>query len=207
MEYADIAALFVTMFLGAFLAFGLENLRERRHATDWIRQHLKHVRPVMAADAAGFGTVTGLLASQIAACEAWIAARDPDDLTEDQWEAVILTVNMITPDWGTILRSDALMALPPGLAVALAQTEQFARIAALQASGVAAKREQVMPLWYERSVPLSAADARRVRVLRDAVAEFTEAIGAGVPQISQLVAEIDRWSASGEKAPEAITAG
>ncbi|HEY2791682.1 MAG TPA: hypothetical protein VGJ28_04965, partial [Micromonosporaceae bacterium] len=115
MELLDIGALFVTTFLGAFLAFGLENVRERRRLTAWVRQHMAHLRTTIAEESAAIGDIDGLLVETIAACDSWMTAEKADEVTERQWELIGSAIIANAPDFGAIVRSEALTVLPTGL--------------------------------------------------------------------------------------------
>ena len=65
MQSLDIAASFVTTFLGVLLAFGLENARQRRRTNHWVRQHLGHLRASLAEEVATGGQVDAVIAAQV----------------------------------------------------------------------------------------------------------------------------------------------
>src|SRR5215470_16611619 len=128
MQYLDIAALFVTTFLGVLLAFGLENARQRRRTTGWVRQHLKHLRTSLAEEVATGEHVDAAIAVQVKACTAWIEAQSRADITEEQWELIFATIRASAPDFGAVLRSEAVTSLPPALALNLSTVEYVGRM-------------------------------------------------------------------------------
>jgi hypothetical protein len=193
MQYLDIAALFVTTFLGVLLAFGLENWRQRRRTTHWVRQHLGHLRASLAEEVATGEQVDAMIAAQVDACNAWISARNGEDVTEEQWELVFASTLANAPDFGAILRSEAVTSLPPTLALALSKVEYVGQ--GVQSGSAAAEtaRATVAPLWFDRSLPLEPADRRRVEALRDAIAQLGERVKAVRGPLDDLVSAIDAW--------------
>jgi hypothetical protein len=86
MTYVEIGATFLTTFLGVFLAFGLENYRQRRRTTAWVRRHLEHLLGALGGEVSNADAVDGPLREQRDACTAWLTAQD--GLTDRQWELV-----------------------------------------------------------------------------------------------------------------------
>ena len=193
MELLDIGALFVTTFLGAFLAFGLENLRERRRLTRWVRQHLGHLREMIAGEEATVGEVNSLLAKKITACDAWLTAEKPDEITDEQWELLGSTAIAHAPDFGAVLRSEALTVIPPDLGVALSRTEAAGAQTEDVSRQVLADFESVQDRWFDRTVPLSEPDRRRLRRLRDHLVELQETVDQVRQPLRALLAGIEGW--------------
>src|SRR5262245_1877242 len=148
MQSLDIAAAFVTTFVGVLLAFGLENTRQRRRTAAWVRQHLEHLRASLAEEVAAGEHVDALIVAQVSACNAWIAARTGDDVTEEQWELVFASALASAPDFGALLRSEAVTSLPPVLALALSQVEYAGRGVESGSAAAEAARTTVAPLWF-----------------------------------------------------------
>jgi hypothetical protein len=192
MQY-DIAATFVTTFLGVLLAFGLENGRQRRRTTEWVRQHLGHLRVSLVEEVATGKQVDAVIAAQVGACNAWIAARSGDDVLEEQWELIFASALANAPDFGAVLRSEAVTSLPPALALALSQVEYAGRGVESGSSAAEAARTAVAPLWFDRTVPLSPSDRRRVEVLRDTITQLAERVKAIRGPLDDLVSAIDDW--------------
>lgn len=193
MQYLDIAAQFVTTFLGAFLAFGLENGRQRRRTVGWVRQHLAHLRASLANEVAAGAEVDAVIAAQVGACTAWIAAKSADDLSGEQWELIFASTVASAPDFGALLRSEAVTSLPPPLALALSQVEYAARGVESGAAATEAARATVAPLWFDRAAPLAPADRRRVEVLRESITELGGRVRAVRGPLDDLVTAIDCW--------------
>ncbi len=198
-DYVDIATGFVTTFLGAFLAFGLENLRERRRLQEWVRQHLAHLRIGVRRDLAAPAQIHRLLAEQTSACHAWIAASGPEDMSEKLWTQIAVVMVASAPDFSAILRSEAVTVLPPPLGAALSETEMAGMIVEKHTAALIAHREYVMPLWFERTVPLTPADARRVVALQDTIKDLDQAIHALYQPLQRMINEIDRWLGGPER--------
>jgi hypothetical protein len=193
MELLDIGALFVTTFLGAFLAFGLENLRERRRLTDWVRQHLGNLREIISRENDQIGDIDGLLSATIAACDAWATAKKQDEVTEEQWELIGSAIIARAPDFGAVVRSEALTVLPPGLALSLSQTETMATNMESLSNQLQASFASLEDRWFERTVPLSVPDLRRVQRYREGVDQLRQTIDAVREPLRTLVAGIGDW--------------
>jgi hypothetical protein len=193
MQYLDIAAAFVTTFLGVLLAFGLENARQRRRTNHWVRQHLGHLRASLAEEVATGGQVDAVIAAQVSACNAWIAARAGDDVTEQEWELIFGATLANAPDFGAVLRSEAVTSLPPALALALSQVEYVGRGVESGSAVAETARTTVAPLWFDRTVPLAPPDGRRVEALRDAITQLGERVKAVRGPLDDLVLAIDAW--------------
>jgi hypothetical protein len=191
MTYVEIGATFLTTFLGVFLAFGLENYRQRRRTTAWVRRHLAHLLGGLAGEVSNADAVDGLLREQQEACTAWLTAQD--GVTERQWELLGGVLNTTGPDFGALLRSEAITVLPTDLALALASTEYGAAI--LDQATEAARRahEHVLPLWYDRVVPLALADRRRVERFRETLGEVAARVAVVREPLRSTVAAARAW--------------
>jgi hypothetical protein len=73
-------------------------------------------------------------------------------------------VNTSGPDFGALLRSEAITVLQTdlALALALASTEYGGAILDKATEGARRAHEHVLPLWYDWAVPVAPADRRRV---------------------------------------------
>lgn len=146
-----------TIFLAAFLASALENVRERMRTRKWVMRNLRQL-----ADDGRFDSPKPFRD----AMQRWLDAESPDDMDEDAWRrAWALTVSN-APDLSPLLRSEAATAVPAHVFTALhefegdltnmKQVENYVRDLFVR---------DVAPLWYERRVPLTGADRQRVRLL------------------------------------------
>ena len=193
MAYVEIGAAFVTTFLGVFLAAGLENYRQRRRTTAWVRRHLAHLRSVLSGELTNADLVDQLMQRQIDACTAWLRARE--DLSDEQWELIGTVVNASRPDFGAILRSEAITALPTDLALALAQVEYGAGVLEHVLRSAQRAQDDLLALFYDRVVPLSTPDRRRVERFREALTGVAaQAREVRVP-LAAVVSATDAWLA------------
>jgi hypothetical protein len=191
MTYVEIGATFLTTFLGVFLAFGLENYRQRRRTTAWVRRHLEHLLGALGGEVSNADAVEGLLREQRDACTAWLTAQDR--LTDRQWELVGGVVNTSGPDFGALLRSEAITVLPTDLALALANTEYGGAILDQVTHEARRAHEHVLTLWYERVVPLSPADRRRVERFRDSLEQVAAQVEAVRAPLHSTVTAARAW--------------
>jgi hypothetical protein len=197
MAYVEIGATFLTTFLGVFLAFWLENSRRRRRTTAWVRRHVAHLLDLLSGEESNADAVDGLLRDQREACTAWITAQD--GVTERQWELLSGVVNTSRPDFGALLRSEAITVLPTDLALALASTEYGGAILDMASDGARRAHEHVLPLWYDRVVQLAPADRRRVERFRDALGEVATQVGVVREPLRSTVAAARAWLGSAPK--------
>lgn len=134
MDAAQLVVEFATLFLGAFVAFGLENRRERRRLRRWARQYLGHLRDGAASDVDNIADDTQQL---ITSAEAWLQAREATELDDHVW-AVLATVPAFhPPDLGAVLHGPALTVLPHDLAGSLSELERDADALASHAATAA----------------------------------------------------------------------
>lgn len=191
---ADIAVQFATVFLGAYLAFAAEELRQRRQIRQWARTHLRQLSALFSGEAQTSQVATDLLGAQLVALDAWLGGRTTDDLDETQWEAIVNVVSARGPDLGSLLRGEPVALLPAELALALSSVEVAGRELESTYEGVRALRERILGLWAERKVPLDEADRRIVALYRSAVVEYQELIVRAVQSVRSAVEHIDGWA-------------
>lgn len=185
-------AQFGAVFAAAFLAFVFENVRERRRTARWVKEHLGHLRELLAPNVHR-ARVTSDRASQLDALDTWLAAEDPTELSEQAWAAAAAWTQTDVPDLGAVLRSEAVDVVPQDLALALVKLETVNSeiVGATQRAEEA--RRDVMPAWHERRVPLNEGDASRVRRLRSTAAQLEALVPEMLDALGDAVAAIDRW--------------
>jgi hypothetical protein len=170
------AVQFVTIFLGAFLAFGLENYREQRRTRRWVYAYLDHLLADLEPALSQGRTVRDELDATIAAAAAWQQAgrpSGPDELDEPSWDRLAEVPTSSAIDLSPVLRTEAITALPNQLALALADVERAGRLLELSTAQLIGQHERdVLPLWYQRKIPLSPEEARRVAWFQTSVASL-----------------------------------
>lgn len=165
-----------TVFAAAFLAMMLENVRERIRTRRWV---LRNLRILMATTDT---TPPEAWTRVETAVQRWLDAESPEDMDEDAWRLVRIRFNSTVPDISPLLRSEAATSVSAELFAAVYELEQeIITVREASAAHNAQVARDVLPLWYERRVPLKDADARRVaaylegiRALRRAAARFDE---------------------------------
>lgn len=171
-----IAVQFVTIFLGAFLAFGLENYREQRRTRRWVYAYLDHLLADLEPAVSQGRTVRDELDATIAAAAVWQQAGrpgGPDELDESSWDRLAEVPTSSAIDLSPVLRTEAITALPNPLALALADVERAGRLLELSTAQLVNQHERdVLPLWYQRTIPLSPEEARRVAWFQTSVASL-----------------------------------
>ncbi len=106
-----------TVFLGAFLAFGLENLRERRQLRGWANDYLRRVQTALMTPEDR--TSDRLLETTAAGYDRFIT---PEGYTPDEgdWNALMNVTVKMASDHRALLEGPAARALPAELAQASA---------------------------------------------------------------------------------------
>lgn len=194
----DIIVQFATVFLGAYLAFAAEELRQRRQTRNWARTHIRQLSSLFRAETQTSHVADNVLAEQVAALDAWLAARTSEDLTGPQWDAAVNTVSARGPDLGSLLRGEPVALLPPDLALALAAVEGAGRELEMAFGSVSALRDRVISLWAERRVPLDDADRRIVVLYRSAVVDYAALINQAVSAVNTAMIQMDAWAGRGQ---------
>lgn len=171
----------------------MEDLRERRRTGRWVRTHLRHLRELMRLDGTATDAAAVAIAGYLAGLDSWLAAEKPADMADSDWERLTDTFSTIVPDFGPVLRSEAVTVLPQDLALALARLEAAARQFAILTSNFQLANQDVLAAWHERRVPLSDPDASRVRRLHQVMCEIRDAEQRFSPLVNEVVAALDNW--------------
>jgi hypothetical protein len=174
-----------TVFVAAFLAVMLENLRERNRTRRWVLRNLRAM--VVSAQT----SPAEIWNDAEAAIQRWLDAKSPEDMDEDIWQRLHLAVNPYGPDMAPFLRSEAATSVSSELFAAVHQLEERG----MEVQVVASKLNEcftrdVLPLWYERRVPLKGADARRVASFQhyiDAIRSATARLAHALERFRELV--------------------
>lgn len=194
MNVFTLLAQFGAVFAAAFLAFVLENVRERRRTARWVREHLRHLRDAMqSADEAAEREVRSNLQRQLAALDVWLVAEQPSDMSDEQWQAASESLRTSISDLSAVLRSEALTVLPQHLAAALDRLERTGGSLQMHADIARAARNDMLPAWHERCVPLNDAEASRVRMFREALADVEEQLPEIFATLRNALDALDRW--------------
>ncbi|HEY8453904.1 MAG: hypothetical protein FWJ70_07930 [Micromonosporaceae bacterium] len=168
-----------TIFLGAFLAALVDSTRERIRTRRWVMRNLRTVVERARRDPPP---------PTAAALRAWLSATTADDLDETAWrQAWYRTVSHV-PDL-TPLRSQAATSVPVEVFSALGELEQEVEtLKRLEPYVNDAFTRDVEPLWYERRVPLTGSDRRRVEMFLLLFDHYHRTVGAVFEAVERLKA-------------------
>lgn len=165
---------FASVFLAAFLAFGLENYREQRRTRRWVHAYLAHLLADLEPALAQGTTVRNELDATMEAAATWRQAGHPggpDQLDAASWQRLAEVPTSSGVDLSPVLRTEAITTLAQPLALALADLERTGRMLELSTTQLISQHERdVLPLWYQRKIPLSPEEARRVAWFQTSVA-------------------------------------
>ena len=115
-----------TVFLGAFLAFGIENFRERRQLKTWANEYLRRVREDLLEEKKNTQIVEGL-EKTIADYATFIALNKDYLPSENEWDSIMsFSISMHT-DYRALLESTAVRVLPAELVKALSELDERRR--------------------------------------------------------------------------------
>jgi hypothetical protein len=155
-----------TIFLAAFLAAALENVRERRRTRKWVMRFLAEF-----VDTGRFDSPEPIQK----AFQRWLDAESPDDMDEDAWRHTWFASFSNSPELTPLLRSEAATAVPAELFTALHEFEGYmVNLKQIEIYLRDLFREEISALWFERRVPLEGADRRRVELLIRMLAKVAE---------------------------------
>ncbi|GAB3420928.1 hypothetical protein [Flindersiella endophytica] len=184
----EIALSFVGVFVGAFLAIGLENWRERRVIRRWVREHLEHLMGFIGLERPGADEVQSTFQAIDRALDSWATTTEP--LDEGTWELLNYTVTANPIDFTHLLRSEAVAVLPRSLSNAIADVEYWSGMLGMTSSRLReAFDAYVLPLWFERRVPLTEADRRRLRFYQEELRDLLEKEMHATEAIDRMVEE------------------
>ena len=186
---ADIAVQFATVFLGAYLAFAVEQLRERRAIQRVARTLLRQISGNIAAAAQGGAAVDAALAAQIAAVDRWLAGADLDT---PQWRLIAESMTVHTSDVTSLLRAEPVTVMPAALTAALARLEGAATVMAGTAAAANQARERILVPWASRR-PLTEEDLPLVQLYRSELADLRNAGVRTAGATADLVEQINAW--------------
>ncbi|MGI8881414.1 MAG: hypothetical protein ACR2KJ_13090 [Jatrophihabitans sp.] len=150
---------FVSVLFAAFLAFWLDDVRERRALKRWVDQYLAQVGRGLDITRSAVVGIAGELQASIASLRRWERASEADDLDGADWAQVIVTIVTSPPDFTPLLGGDAVRVTDPALVSAIIDVD-----AAAQAVELTTRRLEsgyahgiVTAAWAERTMPLATA--------------------------------------------------
>jgi hypothetical protein len=192
--FADIVVQLATVFVGAYFAFAAEDLRQRRQTREWAKSHLRQLSSLLSGERQTGDVATTLMGDQLAALAVWQTAGREEDLTAEQWDAIVYIVSSRDPDLGALLRGEPVALLPSDLAIGLAAVEGLGRELEAASGDIRAIRERVLPLWAQRKAPLDPAERRIVEFYRTTAVQYAELIERTVEAVRSVVVQIDAWA-------------
>lgn len=136
-----------TVFLGAFLAFGLENLRERRQLRAWANDYLKRVRCDLKTekDSKFRESVEQTAASYTAFVE---QVRSSHQADEKVWSSLLSFHLSFDSNYQALLEGSAVRVLPAELVRSLGEREERKR-------ADARLTELSYTVWQQYAVPIA----------------------------------------------------
>ena len=111
MSPVEVLLQFGTVFLGAFLAFVIENVRERRRLKGWVRRYLERFYGDLREAITAQEEVIKELRKLVEVYQTFIEADPSDDVTP-QWLALLGMSYTVGDDFKILLEGEALRVLP-----------------------------------------------------------------------------------------------
>jgi len=153
-----------TVFLGAFLAFWLENHRERQKLRAWVRSYLRQVResldPTRSAEQAT------AMKETLKAYSAFLAFDDAHHPSDEEWSKLLLLVYAIHSDYNVLLQSEAVRVLPTEVVKGLSELQNLNRADEIIAEVYHNTLMQlVTPIALKGTLPLNAAEKRGLETM------------------------------------------
>lgn len=187
MTFVDIIIQFVTVFLGAFLAFWLENVRERQQLRGWLKKYLRDSYVELAATVENLPPFVSQLEAELARfSELSEGKRDP---TEEDWKHIggIVTAQFSGAQF--LFESEALNVLTGDVIrhlKLLQDATDSAKVTFNQFHSI--QEAYVYPLAIERPESLSAAQRRSLGLAGNAFERFVTEIKALIQQAPEVLA-------------------
>ena len=182
---------FATVFLGAFLAFWLENLRERRQLRSWLHKYLKdayaNLKKLQATHPYEIKTL-----KEIVNVFARLS-QEGSEVSEDDWKILSARFGMKMNDSTFLLSGEPLNVLEPELVhffqrmeetVALIQTG-FGRLQTLQ-------NEHVLPIYLEQPDELNDQHRRVMKLMENVLEDMTDTLETFYASLPEATALLER---------------
>ena len=191
MNLPDIIIQFVTVFLGAFLAFWLENVRERRQLRSWLSKYLRAGYSDLAKSQ--HKVEEGLLSLR-----AYVATfgrlSEPDTTpTEEDWKTLSAQIAAEFGRNNFLFESESLNVLAPELVGRLKDMQTvtddvqrwFEKFEALHSA-------YILPLVVERPDKLTASQRRALALTKKALNNWLESLESANAKIPEVMRVLER---------------
>ena len=154
-----------TVFLGAFLAFGFENFRERRQLRGWANEYLKRVRSDLATEEGA------QIVRQTEQSEqnhtTFLSLGENHVPSKDEWNSLMTLTFAVHTDHRALLESPAVRITPAELVKTLAELDERMRADdTLLNFCLAAWQQYTVPLVF-RQTTLTTEERRGLEYVRE----------------------------------------
>jgi hypothetical protein len=163
MNWRELLLQFLTIFLGAFLAFWLENLRERQQLKSWVKKYLKssydELSEQLLEEEEMLKGLPKLLGVYPKFCE-----DDTKDISDEDWKSLGHVMYSFSKDTSSLLEGEALRVIDARLAKVLSQAEK-AEFALLKVNELwsAFHDHAIRAICLKQLLPLSKEEKRQVK--------------------------------------------
>ena len=126
MTPVEVLLQFVTVFLGAFLAFVIENVRERRRLRGWVKRYLEQLYSDLQENTAAQEEGVRALRESTKAYQRFAEAGPdvPAPQKADAWDALLGMSYRSNDNFKILLEGDALRVLPAEVVRAVANLQK-----------------------------------------------------------------------------------
>lgn len=187
MSVPEFAGTLVTVFVGAFLAFFLENLRERRRLKEWLRQYLDQSATMLGHTETVFPQVATMLDDMQTELDGWVAPSP----TVPDWDVLNGVPVSRAPDLLGSLQGEALSVVRPGVLTSLVAVETSARTLELVSTRLESFHDQyVLPLVIRQQVTLTESDRAGLLLFRSKLADFRLVVSQCAADIAHALQQL-----------------
>lgn len=164
---SELLVQFATVFLGAFLAFWLENVREQRKLKTWVNHYLRQIYDDLGEAVDALAASEKLFRERLEAYQVFLEATSDTQLDEETWRKLTAVSQERATDFMAPLSGEALRVLPPQLSDALTQLQQVTQKSELFLNILhEIHARDVMPIYYDHQLPLSERERRQLGYFR-----------------------------------------
>jgi hypothetical protein len=169
----EILLQFLTVFLGAFLAFWLENLRERRQLKQWVRKYLRRTYKALNEERSSEEASIPVLAQQLSTLEKFSSPETPT-LTENDWNSLSNIHYNFQKESVSLLEGEALQVIDASLIKALEQVERLDFACdKLSELYVNAYKDYMMPILLQQPTPPTEVQKQAVAYVRAVGSQYS----------------------------------
>lgn len=182
MTSLDILAQFITVFLGAFLAFWLENVREKRQLQSQLSSYIRQFIKWQEEDIDNQRTAAAAIGDIIGVYERLIQSENAP--TERDWQTLSARIGALPSDMSLLFSGESLSILPADIIAAFRKMSVHVE---MMQSGLKSYETfhtaYIVPLTVRRPVTFADTDKRALDLVKSQLENLLEALSATTDSI------------------------